>query len=135
MPRMLTKCPNCGGELEATRLSCKSCETVILARYDLCPFCSLSPETQRFIELFVAKRGNLKEMERELGLSYWALRGRLNEVVKELGYESPPPEEEIAEEELASKRRAILAQLSEGKITAREAAEQLDRLRSSDVAS
>jgi len=134
MPRMLTRCPNCGGDLEATRLSCKSCETVILARYDPCPFCKLSPETQRFIELFVAKRGNLKEMERELGLSYWALRGRLNEVVKELGYESPPPEEEIAEEELTAKRRAILAQLSEGKITAREAAEQLDRLRSSDVA-
>jgi len=78
-------------------------------------------------------------MERELGQSYWALRTRLNDVVRELGYETGPDqagegpqsaaEGPVDEEELAAVRREILSQLSEGKISANQAAEQLARLK------
>ncbi len=142
MRRILSKCPNCGGDLEVTRLSCKSCETVILARYEPCKWCKLAAESLDFIELFVKNRGNLKDMERELGQSYWALRTRLNDVVRELGYEAgadqagegPQGAEETTpnEAELAAVRREILSQLSEGRLTASKAAEQLDRLKRVD---
>ena len=148
MRRILSKCPNCGGDLEVTRLSCKSCETVILARYEPCKWCKLAPESLDFIELFVKNRGNLKDMERELGQSYWALRTRLNDVVRELGYETGPDqagegpqgapqgadERRANDEELAAVRREILSQLSEGKISASQAAEQLARLKRADRA-
>lgn len=126
MRKLLESCPNCGGELEITRLNCKACETVILARYEPCPFCKLSPESARFVQAFVKTRGNLKEMERDLGQSYWTLRARLNEVIQELGFQVEPVHEE---EELAAQRRHILERLEQGEIDATEAAEQLNQLK------
>ena len=128
MRKMLVKCPNCGGKMEATRLSCTSCETVILARYEPCPFCRLSEESQHFVESFVRYRGNLKEMERELGESYWALRNQLGDVIREMGFEdaTPPAEDEEAR---AERRREILDQLDSGEIDAAGAAEARARRR------
>ena len=127
MRKMLTMCPNCGGQLEATRLSCTNCETVILARYEPCSFCKLSVESLQFVEQFVRYRGNLKEMERELGESYWALRNRLTDVIRELGFEEAA--EPVADDELATQRREILDRLDAGEIDAAHAAEMLAELR------
>ena len=125
---MLTRCPNCGGRLEATRLECRDCETVILARYEPCALSNLSPESLRFVESFVRRRGNLKEMERELGESYWTLRTRLSEVIKEMGFD----EAEVAPsvEEVAARRREILDQLEAGELNAKEAASLIASLTS-----
>lgn len=120
---MLRDCPNCGGRLEATRLECAACDTAILARYDPCRFCSLSPESLRFAEAFLRYRGNLKEMERELGESYWTLRTRLSEVIKEMGFDAAEPAP--APEEPRPRRRRILDKLEAGEIGAGEAAEML----------
>lgn len=129
MHKMLTKCPNCGGDLECTRLSCTNCETVILARYAPCSFCKLSADSLHFIESFVKNRGNLKEMERELGQSYWSLRARLNEVIAELGFETGSEEAVPNEAELAVQRHEILERLNRGEIKAEEAAQLLSALR------
>jgi len=128
MRKMLVKCPNCGGRLEATRLSCANCETVILARYEPCRFCGLSEDSLRFVEEFVRYRGNLREMERELGQSYWALRTRLSEVIKELGFEEKAAEVDL--EALAQQRSEILDRLEQGEIEASEAASLLAELSS-----
>jgi len=127
MRKMLTTCPNCGGKLEATRLSCTNCETVILARYEPCAFCRLPEGSLQFIEQFVRYRGNLKEMERELGESYWSLRNRLTQVIRELGFEEVG--ERLGVEELAARRREILDRLDAGEIDAAQAAEMLAELR------
>jgi hypothetical protein len=61
-------------------------------------------------------------VEQEMGMSYPAVRARLIEVIRALGYEVGEPERvPIAEET----RRQILAQLSAGQITADEAMELL----------
>lgn len=120
---ILTQCPNCGGRLEVTRLECTSCETVILARYQTGALAKLSPQNLEFVEYFVRRRGNLKEMERELGESYWTLRNRLSEVIKEMGFdesEAPLPPEEVA-----MRRREVLDQLEAGEIDAKTAAAAL----------
>jgi hypothetical protein len=130
MRKILEKCPSCGGELAVTRLACQQCETVVLARYTPCAFCRLTPEQLGFVLAFVKNRGNLKEMERELGESYWALRARLNEVIAELGFEAQPaPDQEAA----STDRREILARLERGEIAAAEAATALKALQGANA--
>jgi hypothetical protein len=62
-------------------------------------------------------------MERELGVSYWSIRSRLNEVIAALGLEpgddaAPPPPP-------AADRTAILAAVRRGELSPAEAAERL----------
>ena len=125
MRKILEKCPTCGEGLTITGLHCRSCHTKIESQYSICRFCRLSQESLDFIETFVRNRGNIKEMERELGLSYPTVRSRLNAVIEELGYEvkSEPPPSDIAD-----KRREILRQLDAGEIPATEAAELIKQL-------
>ncbi len=122
MRKVLEECPSCGGEFEITRLSCTLCDTEVTGRFAPCAFCRLSPETAQFLELFVKSRGNVKEMERELGISYWIIRSRINDLIKELGFETND------EEDLGRKRQEILAKVNRGEISAGEAAELMRRL-------
>lgn len=124
MRKILEKCPTCEGALSATELSCTDCDTVIRGHYAPCLFCSLSTEDLAFLEVFVKNRGNVKEMERELGISYWSIRSRLDEVVEALGFEEPAP---APEEPATDERQEILEQLDHGEITVDEAAARLSR--------
>jgi len=69
-------------------------------------------------------------MERELGESYWTLRTRLSEVIKQMGYseaeESQPAAGPVTEG--ADRRRQILDQLEAKEIDAAEAAQMLASL-------
>ena len=128
MRKILEKCPSCGSDLEVTRLSCKACDTVVLGHFEPCRFCKLSPDSMNFLEAFVKSRGNVKEMERELGISYWVVRGKLNDLIKELGFEaeSIPDVDEAA---IKTQRQAILSQVDRGEIDATEAATLLAQLK------
>jgi len=81
-----------------------------------------------FVVLFLKTKGNIKEMERELGISYWTIRSKLGEIVAQLGLEeeAEPP---ASGEAIAARRQAILDQLSDGSIGVEEAAAQLERLK------
>ncbi len=125
MRKILEHCPSCGGELEVTRLNCTACETVISGRYEPCRFCKLSPASLRFLEIFIKNRGNVKEMERELGISYWTIRSQLNTLIEELGFEVEP----AATAEVTVQRREILERVSRGELSAAEAAELLAQLK------
>jgi hypothetical protein len=129
MHKVIPSCPNCGRPMSVTRLQCTSCETVIQARYEPCRFCRLPEESVRFLGAFVKNRGNLKEMERELGQSYWSLRNRLNELIVELGFEAVPEVEEKADPD--QQRKTILEQLKQGEIDAATAAGMLSQLKRS----
>jgi hypothetical protein len=98
---------------------------VIRGHYQPCPFCRLSPEDLAFLELFVKARGNVKEMERELGVSYWTIRGRLDEVVTRGGFAESPAAAPPAE--TAQWRQEVLEQLDRGEITVAEASRRLAR--------
>lgn len=128
MRKILEKCPSCGSDLEVTRLNCKACDTVVLGHFEPCRFCKLSPDSMNFLEAFVKSRGNVKEMERELGISYWVVRGKLNDLIKELGFEaeSIPDVDEAA---IKTQRQAILSQVDRGEIDAAEAATLLAQLK------
>ncbi len=119
--KMPAKCPVCSGELAVTRLTCTRCSTVIEGEFTPCKFCRLPAEQMEFIEAFIKCRGNIKEVEKELGISYPTVRSRLDGVIESLGY-SPAKESSQAE---ADRRQGILEALERGEITAREAARLL----------
>lgn len=122
MHRVLKVCPSCGGNLIITEVSCTSCETVIRGRYRTSLFDSLNEEDLRFLELFVACRGNVKEMERETGLGYWTIRGQLDDIIQGLGLDVKPI---LTPDERAAQRRAILAAVEQGDLSVAEAEQQL----------
>ena len=127
MRKVLEQCPTCGGELTVTGMHCRSCHTRIESEYSTCRFCRLPQESLDFIEIFVKNRGNIREMERELEISYPTVRSRLNDVIKELGYEVGA--ESAGPDELAEERRDILKRLNQGEISAAEATELINQLR------
>lgn len=124
MRKILERCPSCGGTLEIARLNCTSCETAVLGRYQPCPFCRLSPDGTRFLLTFVRCRGNVKEMERELGVSYWTVRRRLDGLIEELGVEAAPADEDVTALQLD-----VLEQVSQGELSAAAAAEILAQMK------
>ncbi len=92
-------------------------------------FSKLSPENLHFLELFVKNKGNVKEMEREIGMSYWTIRNRLNEIVEALGFENKDVEPAAADEALRQSRQEILARVDRGEIDVHEAAQLLKQLK------
>ena len=94
-----------------------------MGKYDLSPLFRLSAESLKFLETFILNRGNVKEMERNTGESYWAIRRRLDEVIEEMDLEAEPVEKNLRDE-----RKEILARLSAEEIDVHQAAELLRQL-------
>lgn len=117
MPQAPGKCPVCGHDLEVVRLQCTSCGTAVEGHFELSKFNRLDPEQLAFLELFLKARGNIKEVERELGLSYPTVRSRLDALLVALGYAV----ESEQKTETSRRRREILDALDAGKIGADEA--------------
>ncbi|HQJ25046.1 MAG TPA: DUF2089 domain-containing protein [Bacillota bacterium] len=118
------KCPICGGQLEITRLSCTSCNTNIEGHFTVCKFCQLPPELKVFAEVFIKNRGNIKDVEKELGISYPAVRSRLDQTIVALGY-SVDQEPSFGKAADAAKKKEVLESLRRGEISAEEAIKKL----------
>jgi len=90
---VIGKCPVCETGLRVTELSCPSCKTRIVTDLQTCVFCNLGPDLLRFLRAFLKARGNIKEVERELNISYPTVRKRLEDLLTSLGLEarSSPP--------------------------------------------
>jgi hypothetical protein len=116
MNPVIGRCPICQETLEVTRLYCRYCDTAVEGHFSLGRFYELSPEQLHFVELLVRCEGKLNRIQEELRLSYPAVRSRLNDVIRALGYE-------VREEAgpTAEQRRAVLSDLAAGKLTSEEA--------------
>jgi hypothetical protein len=114
---MPTHCPVTGEALEVTRLQAPTSGVVIEGRFAPNEFALLPREHVEFLRLFVRVRGNLKEVERIMGVSYPTVRLRFDHLLKALGYE--------LDEDPSDRRNEILAQLERGEIDAKDAARQL----------
>ena len=124
MPLIPQSCPSCASPLAVTQLTCTACGTGVVGKFELSPFFRLQPESLKFLEVFVRNRGNVKEMERETGESYWAIRRQLDEVIAEMGFE----EKSQTGDEISTQRQEILAQLSRGEINVQEATRLLKQI-------
>jgi hypothetical protein len=119
-------CPVCQSDLLVTRLECPSCGAEVTGEFTLSHLASLREPYASLIEMFLRVRGNVKEMERELGLSYPTVRARLEEALTAagLGRQVEPNDAGIA-----AQRAAILDQLERGEISALEATSHLRSLK------
>ncbi|MDR3544923.1 MAG: DUF2089 domain-containing protein [Candidatus Limnocylindrales bacterium] len=138
----IATCPICGGELAVTRLHCRSCATTLEGDFNVGRFARLSREQFALLESFLRSKGNLKEMERELGLSYPTVRARVEALLRALGLgddaavEDLPPEstprdsagDAMAAQDVAAARRGVLERLARGDIDAVSAAAELRTL-------
>ncbi len=109
----LGQCPVCQKPVEVTELSCKSCDTTVRGHFKLCRFCRLASEHKEFAEVFIKNRGNIKEIEKELGISYPTVKGKLDSLIEALGYKNTVPE--------PAYKKEILERLDRGEISSEEA--------------
>jgi len=135
---VIATCPVCSGELTIARLHCRSCGTALEGEFGVGRFGRLDREQLALLESFLRARGNLKEMERELGISYPTVRARVDALVRALGLADgasgemadvefddsvEPPKPDASEE-----RRAILERLARRELSAEDAATALRAL-------
>ncbi|MDP2859090.1 MAG: DUF2089 domain-containing protein [Bacillota bacterium] len=117
-------CLVCGARLEVRKLYCPACDITIEGRFNMCKFCYLNQEQREFVETFIRCRGNIKEVERELGVSYPTVRNRLDAVIMALGY---TVEAEETDARVDEGRRKVLESLNKGEISAEDAIKILRR--------
>ena len=130
MSNLPTQCPSCRSDLSITRLTCPVCGTEVTGSFGLSRLARLEEPHAALLELFLRVRGNVKDMERQLGLSYPTVRARLEEALAAAGLdrETPPS---LTESELRQRRDQILDQLERGEIASGDATTLLRELRGS----
>lgn len=122
--KLLGKCPVCGDNLRITTLKCPACHTSIGGNFRLDKFSRLDTDQLHFVEVFIKSRGNIKEVEREMGISYPTVRNKLDDVIKALGYDL----EASPDDSSAARRKEILDSLEKGEITSQEAVKLLQKI-------
>lgn len=110
---LISQCPVCGKQLKIMKLACQHCHTTIENEFELSSFSTLSREQLKFIEVFLKCRGNIKEVEKELGVSYPTVRGKLDDIITSLGYSTNKKAE--------VDRKKVITMLEKGEISAEEA--------------
>lgn len=112
-------CPVCGGDLITTRVGCRACGTELVGEFAHCDFCGLDERDTQLLRVFLASRGNLREVEKHLGVSYPTARARFTALLVKLGLggtEATPP---------AMTREQVLSEVASGALAPDEAAELL----------
>ncbi|MFV0407613.1 MAG: DUF2089 domain-containing protein [Propioniciclava sp.] len=86
--RLPTVCPVCSGDLITTRLGCPDCGTELVGQFDRCAYGALDDADHELLRVFLVSRGNLRELEKHLGVSYPTARSRFDAVLSKLGFVS-----------------------------------------------
>jgi hypothetical protein len=122
MRPIILKCPSCDGNLTVTSLGCPDCSINITGDFALPQLLKMTRAQIDFIEVFIKNRGIIREVERELGISYPTVRSRLDEVIQALGYSAKSTSDnDAANDDASARRRTVLADLKAGKLTPEEA--------------
>ncbi len=113
-------CPVCNERLALTRLTCPACDTELSGGFASCEFCVLSNEDRDMLRVFLASRGNMKDLERHLGVSYPTARARFDALLSKIGIERAPSAVP------SPSRVELMEQVARGEITIDEALERLE---------
>ena len=124
---VIATCPVCSNELAVTRLHCQSCGTTLEGDFSVGRFGRLNRDQLTLLESFLRSRGNLRDMERELGISYPTVRSRVEALVRALGF-GPRADADDTDEPAAAPtatpqtREAILEAVARHELSADDAA-------------
>jgi len=114
---LVSICPVCGEPMSVRVTACNSCESELHGNFHLPPLARLPRELQRVVELFMQCRGSIKELEKQLGISYPTVCRKLDTINTLLD----------AMTETETWQARVLRRLDTGEISAKEAVEQLKK--------
>lgn len=118
MKENLSNCPVCGNKLKIVKYACDNCNTEINGDFTQDNFSNLTHDQKNFMEIFILKRGSIKEIEKQLGISYPTVRSKLDDLINALGHKV----------EAKTSKMEILEMLNSGEITSEEATRLLSQL-------
>jgi len=116
------KCPSCEGKLKIAELYCENCNTRIKGNYDLNDFYFLDREEIEFVKVFISCQGNIKVMEKTLGISYPTVKNKLNLIISKMGIEE-------CDVDFRIKKAEILDKLEKREITPQDAVKMIKNLK------
>ena len=114
-------CPVCNERLALTRLSCPACDTELSGGFATCEFCVLSDEDRDVLRVFLASRGNMKDLERHLGVSYPTARARFDALLSKIGIDR-----DLSPLTPSPTRVELMEQVARGEIDIDEALKRLE---------
>lgn len=110
--KLPASCPLCGELINVTRIKCTGCGSEINGSFKTGGLTTLPVEYQKFITVFLRHRGNIKQVEKELGISYPTINKMLdsiNNILKGTAAERP------------LSRREILDSIDKGEMSVKDA--------------
>ena len=119
-----TTCPVCSESLITLRLGCPSCGTELSGHFETCRFCRLGAGDLEILEVFLRSRGNVRDVQAHLEVSYPTARARLIEVLDRLGLGAAV--EEPAPSAVPEATGMVLADLAAGLISVDDAERLLE---------
>jgi hypothetical protein len=105
-------CPSCGATMNIVRLQCPACSTEVTGVFSLCPVCRLEAGMRSLFDAFLNARGNLKDVQKIIGVSYPTVLKRIEEMFVSLG---------LGQAADRPDSKTILTRLSAGEITVEQA--------------
>jgi hypothetical protein len=109
------ECPVCASDLVVTGCGCPECGTGITGAFAMCRYCALSEDETEMLRVFLVSRGNMRELEKHLGVSYPTTRQRFADLLAKLGLEDATATARKAD------RDKVLADLAAGRLSVEEA--------------
>lgn len=113
---LVSRCPVCEAGMAVSELTCESCGTSVRGRFPVPDLCRLPDDLYQFLVVFIKNRGVIRDVEKELGISYPTVRSRLDAVLAALGF---------AENAGRADSNQVIEMLERGEITAEEAEKML----------
>ncbi len=110
--QFVSHCPVCEGKMVITELGCEECGTAVRGRFAIPSLCSLPDDLYQFLVVFIKNRGVIRDVEKELGISYPTVRSRLDAALAALGFGDQAGRVDSSE---------VIQMLERGEITAEEA--------------
>lgn len=85
----MTSCPICKGALVVTEYRCPACNVSFKGEFSNSWLAGLDQEQLEFVKLFITVQGNIREMEKRLGISYPTVKNRLAQIIKSISDQEP----------------------------------------------
>jgi hypothetical protein len=112
LPNIPTNCPACGARMNITELKCIKCNTTVQGNFPINKLISLPVEDREFLMTFLRSRGNIKEVQERMGISYPTVKNKLDKLLATLG---------LYDEMKKPNHAELLNALNAGEISAEEA--------------
>lgn len=112
-------CPYCHGRMHTVKAACPECGIAVEGEFRLPRVALLSPDEAAFLAEFVLAGFSIKALEQRVGMSYPAVRARLDRIIQHM-------RELFAG---AEQRKVVLDRLENGEIRADEAIRLIEAIR------